>query len=298
MSIYSSGKVKAVPDHMAFAEVLPSTPFRKIEHINTDYESMLGMKMPSYQAMGFLTPPNSFNMYTIPPQAAMRTRSFTVTPTRSLSGSDITDGLLSLSRSNYSPIVLFPQQKILPSQSFESLDLERHPQSSIHRYYLQGTPPSQNRLHAQSKMMVRDIQRKTSELQRSQLRESKKLSTNDGNGVDVHKATCKCDYQGCHKAFCRKEHLKRHKQTFHGEGPNRFSCEFCGKGQFNRRDNLNNHRKLHARPNNRNRGVGFIPAAVPIIDQETRSRKRRAPPRPKRLENMEITKQLQFSYVE
>ncbi len=69
--------------------------------------------------------------------------------------------------------------------------------------------------------------------------------------------------------------------SFHGEGPNRFSCEFCGKDQFNRQDNLNNHRKLHARPNSRNRGVEFIPAAVPIIEQEERSRKRRAPPKSK-----------------
>ena len=68
---------------------------------------------------------------------------------------------------------------------------------------------------------------------------------------------------------------------FHGEGPNRFSCEFCGKDQFNRQDNLNNHRKLHARPNSRNRGVEFIPAAVPVIEQEERSRKRRAPPKSK-----------------
>ncbi|KAF5001013.1 hypothetical protein FDECE_11083 [Fusarium decemcellulare] len=92
----------------------------------------------------------------------------------------------------------------------------------------------------------------------------------------VRRAMCKCDYPGCHKAFRRNEHLKRHKQTFHGEGPNRFSCEFCGKDQFNRQDNLNNHRKLHARPNSRNRGVEFIPAAVPVIEQEERSRKRRA----------------------
>ena len=66
--------------------------------------------------------------------------------------------------------------------------------------------------------------------------------------------------------------------------PNRFSCEFCGKDQFNRQDNLNNHRKLHARPNSRNRGVEFIPAAVPVIEQEERSRKRRAPPKSKTAE--------------
>lgn len=68
---------------------------------------------------------------------------------------------------------------------------------------------------------------------------------------------------------------------FHGEGPNRFRCEFCGKDQFNRQDNLNNHRKLHARPNNRNRGVEFKIEAVAIIEMEERSRKKRAPPKAK-----------------
>jgi hypothetical protein len=74
--------------------------------------------------------------------------------------------------------------------------------------------------------------------------------------------------------------------SFHGEGPNRFSCEFCGKDQFNRQDNLNNHRKLHARPNSRNRGVEFIPAAVAVIEQDERSRKRRAPSKAKMAEKM------------
>ncbi|EXL90210.1 hypothetical protein NOF04DRAFT_21608 [Fusarium oxysporum II5] len=99
---------------------------------------------------------------------------------------------------------------------------------------------------------------------------------------------CKCDYPGCHKNFRRNEHLRRHKQTYHGEGPGRFSCEFCGefcgKDQFNRQDNLNNHRKLHAQLNSRNRGVEFIAAAVPVIEQEKRSKKRRARSKPQAAE--------------
>ncbi|EFY85864.1 putative zinc finger protein odd-paired-like (opl) [Metarhizium acridum CQMa 102] len=91
----------------------------------------------------------------------------------------------------------------------------------------------------------------------------------------AHETKFKCRYLGCHKMFRRREHLKRHQQTFHGEGPNRFACEFCGRDQFNRRDNLNNHRKLHARPRSGNRSVKFIPAAIPIIEQEERNRKRR-----------------------
>ncbi|TQV91662.1 hypothetical protein V2A60_008603 [Cordyceps javanica] len=283
MPKFMFGNVKPEPEHMGFAEVLPSTPIRKVEHLHPDYEFMPGMNMPSQQAMGSLTPANSFNMYAISPQAAMGPGSFMMTPTHSLSGSDLGDSSSTWSCANDSPIALFPQQKSLPSHSLGSLDLERHSQSPIGRFYLQGAPPSPSSLRAHRKMMVHEIQRKTSELQRAQIRASRKVSDKgDGNGVDVvRRAMCKCDYPGCHKAFRRNEHLKRHKQTFHGEGPNRFSCEFCGKDQFNRQDNLNNHRKLHARPNSRNRGVEFIPAAVPIIEQEERSRKRRAPPKSK-----------------
>ncbi|GKU14391.1 unnamed protein product [Fusarium langsethiae] len=95
----------------------------------------------------------------------------------------------------------------------------------------------------------------------------------------IQKTTSKCDYTGCNKAFRRIEHLRRHKKTFHGERLRLFSCEFCGKDQFNRNDNLQTHRKLHARPKNHNRGVGFLPAAVSVIEQEELARKRRAPAR-------------------
>lgn len=208
MSKYMFGNVKAEPEHMSFGEVLPSTPVRKVEPINTDYESMLGMNMP-HQSMGSLTPSHSFNMYTISPQAAIGPGSFMMTPTHSLSGSEMADSSSSWS-CNDSPIALFPQQKTLPSHSLESLDLEHHSQSPIGRYYLQGAPPSPNRLRAHRKM--HEIQRRTSELQRASRKMSEK---GEGNGVDVvRRAMCKCDYPGCHKAFRRNEHLKRHKQTY------------------------------------------------------------------------------------
>ncbi|KAL7755563.1 hypothetical protein ACKRZS_005377 [Fusarium odoratissimum] len=106
------------------------------------------------------------------------------------------------------------------------------------------------------------------------------IKSDSGRADVVRRAMCKCDYPGCHKGYRRNEHLRRHKQTYHGEGPNRFSCEFCRKDQFNRQDNLDNHRRLHARPNSCNRGVEYIPAAVPVIVQEERSRKRRARSKP------------------
>ncbi|KAF4452179.1 hypothetical protein F53441_4918 [Fusarium austroafricanum] len=94
----------------------------------------------------------------------------------------------------------------------------------------------------------------------------------------IRKAMGECDYPGCNKAFRRVEHLKRHKQAHHGEGgQNRFTCEFCGKDNFNRHDNLQTHRRLHARQNKRHRSIKFVPAAVPIIEEEERTRKRRGP---------------------
>ncbi|RGP63516.1 hypothetical protein FSPOR_8569 [Fusarium sporotrichioides] len=95
--------------------------------------------------------------------------------------------------------------------------------------------------------------------------------------VIIRKATGQCDYPGCKKAFRRVEHLKRHKQSHHGEGgQNKFSCEFCGKDNFNRYDNLQIHRRLHARKNKRYRSVKFVPAAVPIIEDEEQVRTRKS----------------------
>lgn len=210
------GNVKPDPDHISFPEVLPSTPIRKVEGMGSDYDAMLAMNMQSHaqNSMGNMTPSGSFPMYAISPHAAMGPGSFMMTPTHSLSGSEIADSSSSWSCANDSPIALFSQQKSLPSHNLESLDLERHSQSPIGRYYLQGPPPSPNRLRAHRKMMVHEIQRKTNELQRAQIRSQRKPGDKqDGVGV-VRRAMCKCDYPGCHKAFRRNEHLKRHKQTY------------------------------------------------------------------------------------
>ncbi|KAM6538396.1 hypothetical protein FALCPG4_000273 [Fusarium falciforme] len=279
MGKFLFGPVKSEPEQMPFSDGLPNTPIKR-EHIGFDYEQMLEMNMAHQGSMGSLTPSNSFGMYGYSPEASMGAASFMMTPTQSLSGSEAADTASSWSCANDSPISFFPSKQL--SSEFESFDLDRHSQSPLDAYSLHD-PNSPNRMRAQRKMMVHEIQRKTTELQRAQIRSSRKRSDKPESAqVDVvRRAMCKCDYPGCHKAFRRNEHLKRHKQTFHGEGPNRFSCEFCGKDQFNRQDNLNNHRKLHARPNSRNRGVEFIPAAVPVIEQEERSRKRRAPSKAK-----------------
>ncbi|KAK2127569.1 hypothetical protein NOF04DRAFT_1278872 [Fusarium oxysporum II5] len=70
-----------------------------------------------------------------------------------------------------------------------------------------------------------------------------------------------CPYSGCSKTFKRKEHAKRHYITKHETKRNQLVCEFCGKNTFTRRDNLNAHRRLHARgPTRFNTGVHFVPA--------------------------------------
>ncbi|KAJ4261612.1 hypothetical protein NW762_007044 [Fusarium torreyae] len=280
MGKFMFGPIKSESEHLPFSDTLPNTPMKR-EQLGFEYEHMLDMNMAQHGSMGSLTPSNSFGMYGYSPDASIGA-SFMMTPTQSLSGSEAAETGSSWSCANDSPISFFPNKQL--HSEFETFDLDRHSQSPLG--YSLHDPHSPNRMRAQRKMMVHEIQQKTTELQRAQIRSSRKRSIKpDPSQIDVvRRAICKCDYPGCSKAFRRNEHLKRHKQTFHGEGPNRFSCEFCGKDQFNRQDNLNNHRKLHARPNSRNRGVEFIPAAVPVIEQEERSRKRRAPPKSKTAE--------------
>ncbi|ENH65204.1 Regulatory protein brlA [Fusarium oxysporum f. sp. cubense race 1] len=278
MNKFMLGPVKSEPHHISFSDSLPNTPMKR-ERLGFEYEHIMDMNMAHHGSMGSLTPSNSFGMYSYSPDASMGLDSFMMTTTQSISGSDTAETYSSWSCTSDSPISSFPSTHL--SSDSDDFDMDRHSQSPLCYHLHNPNPP--NHTHAQMKLMVHGIQQKSAELQRARIQSSRKRSINpDSTQVDVvQRAMCKCDYPGCHKAFRRGEHLKRHKQTFHGEGPNRFSCEFCGKDQFNRQDNLNNHRKLHARPNSRNRGVEFIPAAVPVIEQEERSRKRRAPSKPK-----------------
>ena len=214
MSKYMFGAVKPEPEHMPFSNSLPSTPMKKIDGMATpDYDHMLEMNMASQHSMGSVTPSGPYPMYTISPQTAMGPTSFMMTPTHSLSGSEMAESSSTWSCANDSPISFFPQKSLAP-HDLEALEMERHSVSPMDRYHLQ-CPPSPGRLRAHRKMMVHEIQRKTAELQRAQIRASRKVSgQSDGASVDVvRRAMCKCDYPGCHKAFRRNEHLKRHKQT-------------------------------------------------------------------------------------
>ncbi|KAK7570638.1 hypothetical protein V3481_019184 [Fusarium oxysporum f. sp. vasinfectum] len=258
---------------------LPNIPMKR-EQLDFEYNYMMDMNMTPHGSMGSLTPSKSFGMYGYSPDASIGAASFMMTPTQSLSGSEAAEIGSSWSCANDRPISFFPNKQLF--SGFDSFDLDRHSQSLG---YSPHEPISPNRMRAQRKMMV-ETQQKSAKTQKPKIQPSMKRSikSDPGQTDAVRRAMCKCDYPGCHKGFRRNEHLRRHKQTYHDEGPNRFSCEFCGKDQFNRQDNLNNHRKLHARPNSRNRGVEFVPAAVPVIEQEERSKKRRARSKPQAAE--------------
>ncbi|KAI8397234.1 hypothetical protein FOFC_20506 [Fusarium oxysporum] len=83
---------------------------------------------------------------------------------------------------------------------------------------------------------------------------------------------------GCGRTYKRMEHLQRHIKTYHTNHPEYFSCEFCGKSDFTRADNLRIHRRLHARQPRRNARVQFVPEAVLIIEREIQSKKARQQP--------------------
>ncbi|KAI3570795.1 hypothetical protein IWW34DRAFT_796357 [Fusarium oxysporum f. sp. albedinis] len=280
MGKFIFGLVKTEPEIMPFHDTLPNTPMKR-EKLGFEYKNMMDMNMTPYGSMGSLIPSNSFGMYGYSPDASIGAASFIMTPTQSRSGSEAAQTGSSWTCANDRTISFFPNKQI-PS-GFDSFKLDRHSQFPLG--YSLHEPISPNRTRAQRKMVVK-VRQKSDKMKKPkiQLLRKRSIKSDPGQADAVRRARYKCNYPGCHKGFRRNEHLRRHKQTYHGEGRNRFSCEFCRKDRFNRQDNLNNHRRLHARPNNRNRGVEFIPAAVPVIEQEERSRKRRDRSKPHTVE--------------
>jgi hypothetical protein len=210
MSKYMFGTIKPEPEHISFSDSLPNTPMKR-EQIGFEYEHMIDMNMAHHGSMGSLTPSNSFNVYGYSPDASIGGASFMMTPTQSISGSEAAETGSSWSCANDSPISIFTGRQLFGDS--DSFDFDRHSQSPLGYPLHEINSPNCSR--AQRKMMVHEIQQKTNELQRAQIRSSRKRSIKpDPSQVDVvRKAMCKCDYPGCHKAFRRNEHLKRHKQT-------------------------------------------------------------------------------------
>lgn len=205
--------IKSEAEQMPFQEMLPMTPVKKLEGMATEYDHMMEMNMAHQHPVGSLTPSNSFGMYTVSPETAMGATSFMMTPTQSISGSEVAENTSSWPCVNESPISFFNQRNPAP-QEMELFEMDRQSISPLNRYQLQG-PVSPNQMRAHRKMMVHEIQRKTTELQRAQIRASRKRTGRpDAAPVDVvRRAMNKCNYPNCQKAFRRNEHLKRHKQT-------------------------------------------------------------------------------------
>ncbi|KAL7940345.1 hypothetical protein V8C42DRAFT_337789 [Trichoderma barbatum] len=240
---------------------LPSTSLKKMSDI-MPYNHMPDMNNITEHSMDSTPLLDLSPSYT---EASLQLTLLIMKPTHSIPGLDMADNALSWLCDNDNPMPFLQSP-----QDLEPLDLHQYSQSLMGRYYSHGLLVAPGEYSTERHMMVKEV------------RASRKVSEKNDNSYNlVRKARCKCDYPNCDKAFKRDGHLKRHKQTFHGEGPNRFSCEFCGKSQYNRQDNLNNHRKLHAWPKSGKRGVEFIPAAIRVIEKEERSRKRRAPPKSK-----------------
>ncbi|PTB47443.1 hypothetical protein M431DRAFT_536269 [Trichoderma harzianum CBS 226.95] len=222
---------------------------------------------------GFKLPLDPSPSYT---EASLQLTPSIMKPTHNIPGLDMADNALSWLCGNDSPMPFLQSP-----QALEPLGLYQYSQTLMGRYYPHRSLVAPGEYSTERQMMVNEIRYKATGLHK-EIRASRKVSEKNDNSYNlVQEARCKCDYPNCDKAFKRGEHLKRHKQTFHGEGPNRFSCEFCGKSQFNRQDSLNTHRKLHAQPKSGKRGVESIPAAIRVIEQEDRSRKRRLPPKSK-----------------
>ncbi|KAK3303996.1 uncharacterized protein B0T15DRAFT_226122 [Chaetomium strumarium] len=89
-----------------------------------------------------------------------------------------------------------------------------------------------------------------------------------------------CPEEGCNKGpYQRKEHLKRHIDSIHNG--KMFKCKFCNH-RSNRSDNLQQHLKLHTRPERMGvegkRGVDYHAGAVREYEEvQKRNRARRRP---------------------
>ncbi|KAK2122075.1 hypothetical protein NOF04DRAFT_1255227 [Fusarium oxysporum II5] len=114
--------------------------------------------------------------------------------------------------------------------------------------------------------------------------ESRKEKPNIEPSVAFGRNMNRCGFRGCGRVYQRIEHLKRHVNirdaeksyiSDHSEYPVTFSCEFCGKSDFRRVDNLRIHRKLHARQPSRHARVQFVPEAAVILEEEMRIKEAR-----------------------
>lgn len=230
---YILGSSKMEPENMSFTDTLPSTPMKRFDSFSSVYD-MVDMNLAQQNNMASMTPNNSFGIYNVSPQAIedsaptalMMTpqSSILMTPTRSMSGSDLAESPSPWSGEvQDSPNHFFGQ-----SQLVDTMDpMHMNPNASFMMApdSLPGTASSEA---LQRQMMVLQAQQRSEDLHRAQhhreralmrvhQRRAQKQRTNDNSQRPpveyVGPAKHKCEYPGCSKAFRRMEHLKRHKQT-------------------------------------------------------------------------------------
>ncbi|KAF5611621.1 zinc finger C2H2-type integrase DNA-binding protein [Fusarium subglutinans] len=244
-------------------------PYQHVLHqqyVDIDYQQLPYTSEVDISPVGPISP---FPMPTTPGTGDNYFTVGTIMSPQALSRSGSIASMPSLSCSSDSPLSIVSERRV--SDVSSCLDQDPYPLSvcplrDSRSIYDAESPPETHNLADETPM---SLQRKAPKSRKQT------IETSAFRATIIKKATGACDYPGCNKAFRRIEHLKRHKQTSHGEGENSFVCEFCGKDQFNRYDNLQTHRRLHARHNKRYRSIKFVPAAVDIIAEEDRTRKRR-----------------------
>ena len=225
MSSYVFVNPKAEAEGMAFNEALPTTPMKKFDGHAAGYDQILDNPMATQQNLGSFTPSNSFGIYNVSPPEAVSPTSFMMTPSHSMSGSEA--GLADNSSwacNGVSPINFFGINNNMAPQGMGMVDMNNHSHPGMGDYTIQG-PQSPMSLRSRRRML--DIQRKSSELQRAQIRQPRRHV--EKGCVDpvtvVSRAAHDCDYPKCNKVFRRMEHLKRHKQTYvHLQAYNNETC--------------------------------------------------------------------------
>ncbi|EEU34921.1 uncharacterized protein NECHADRAFT_39683 [Fusarium vanettenii 77-13-4] len=253
--------ISTKPEQMPFPNGPPNKPTKQ-ELIDFDYREISMAHKPSMDPLATSRP----ETFAISHGAVIDATSFVMTPTQVSSGFKDTSVHSPWSRTSSSPFL---------QSNDDIFDIDRQPEYPYYIYDSHCIRDADSLEQARPRQIVTEEIHKTAEIPSIQARSPGKRAI-EPVPISAKPVWSSCDYPGCDRAFRRKEHLKRHKQSFHGEGPNRFLCEFCGKGDFNRRDNLNIHRKLHARRNSHNRRVKFVADAVTAIEQEKRSRRFRA----------------------
>lgn len=227
---YILGNSRMEPENLSFTDTLPSTPMKRYDSFSSTYD-MVDMNLSSHN-IHTLTPNNSFGIYNCSPHgmdepaALMMTpqSSILMTPTRSMSGSDLCDSPSPWSGEvQDSPNHFFGQPHMM--NDMEPLHLNPSASFMMAPESLPGTTSPEA---LQRQMMVLQAQQRSEDLHRVQhdrsralmrvqhRRQQRRSATEQSQRPPVEvvgAAKHRCEYPGCSKAFRRMEHLKRHKQT-------------------------------------------------------------------------------------